>query len=125
MLCPVPRQDRLSERRHFHARRASYSHAHVGVAVQAAGAEMGLLHAWVTGRVGWSGRLSIRVDHDDFEFDRGQSAEGGLASAAVVGALDPGNDREPQLVARRPSLTVEHVLLEQSEERFHRRVVTG
>src|SRR3546814_3422146 len=57
--------------------------------------------------------------------DLGQSAEAGLAASAVVGALDPGDDREPELVSGGPALTVEHVLLQEREERRHRRVVAG
>jgi hypothetical protein len=46
-----------------------------------------------------------------------------LASAAVVGPLDPGHDRDPELFAGGPDLTIEDVLLEQGEERLHGGVV--
>ena len=65
------------------------------------------------------------VDHDDLEFDGGQSAEGGLAAASVVGAFDPGDDRDAQLFAGVPGVAVEHVLLQQREELLHGGVVTG
>src|SRR4051812_23324057 len=56
----------------------------------------------------------------------GQSAENGLAaSAVVVGAFDPGDDRDAELVAGVPAATVEDVLLQQCEERFHGGVVAG
>ena len=71
------------------------------------------------------GRLIGDGFDDGFELDGGQSAEGCLSPSAVVGALDPGHDRDPQLVAGRPSLAIEDVLLEEREERLHRRVVAG
>ena len=49
----------------------------------------------------------------------------GLAASAVVGAFDPGDDRDAQLVAGGPALPVEDVLLQQREERFHGGVVAG
>jgi hypothetical protein len=57
------------------------------------------------------------------ELDRRELAESALPSSAVVGAFDPGNDREAELVAARPALAVEDVLLEQREPRLHRGVV--
>ena len=42
-----------------------------------------------------------------------------MASAAVVGALDPRNDRDPQLVTGRPGAPVENVVLQQREEALH------
>jgi len=43
----------------------------------------------------------------------------------VIGPLDPGHDGEAEVLASGPAPTVEHVLLEQREERFHRGVVAG
>ena len=63
--------------------------------------------------------------HDGLVLDGGQSAEAGLASAAVVGPFDPGDDRDPQLLAGGPAAPVQDVLLQQREERFHRGVVAG
>jgi len=48
-----------------------------------------------------------------------------LASAAVVGAFDPGDDREPEVLAGGPAAAVQHVVLEQGEEGFHGGVVAG
>lgn len=39
-----------------------------------------------------------------------------MAPTAVVGLLDPGQDRQAQLVAGDPALTVQDVLLQQAEE---------
>ena len=47
-----------------------------------------------------------------------------MASAAVVGAFDPGDDRDPQLVTGGPGTPVENIVLQQREEAFHRGVVT-
>lgn len=55
----------------------------------------------------------------------GQSSEVLLSPAAVVSAFDPGHDRDPQLVLGGPSATVEDVVLQQSEEALHGRVVSG
>lgn len=52
---------------------------------------LGVLHDLVT--VGL-GSLSGCWGHDGLVFDRGQPAESGLASSAVIGAFDPGNDRD-------------------------------
>lgn len=41
----------------------------------------------------------------------------------MVGALDLGDDRQPQLVPGGPVVLVEDVLLEQGEERLHGRIV--
>ena len=71
------------------------------------------------------GRLVGGLDHDEFVFDGGQAAECGLASSAVVGAFDPGDDRDPELVAGVPGVSVEDVLLEQGEKGFHCGVVAG
>jgi len=43
----------------------------------------------------------------------------------VVGPLDPGDDRDPQLFSSPPPLAVQDVLLPQSEEGLHRAVVPG
>ena len=43
--------------------------------------------------------------------------------ASVVGPLDPGDDRDAQLLAGGPGASVEDVLLQQAEERFHSGVV--
>ena len=62
--------------------------------------------------------------HGGLELDRGQPAESVLFSLPVVAALDPGHDRQPQVLPGRPStLLVEDVLLQQRPERFHRGVV--
>ena len=63
------------------------------------------------------------VADERFELCRGELAQGALPAAVVVGRLDPGDDRAAELVTVVPWLTVQHVLLEQREERFHRRVV--
>src|SRR5712692_9084100 len=60
---------------------------------------------------------------DGLELDRGELAEAALAAPAVVGAFDPVDDLQPQLLSAAPASTVEHVLLEQGEERLHGRVV--
>ncbi len=73
----------------------------------------------------WLGRLVGGLAHDEFVFDGGQAAERGLAPAAVVGAFDPGDDREAQLLAGVPGLAAEDVLLQQAEEALHGGVVAG
>jgi hypothetical protein len=57
-----------------------------------------------------------RCGHHLLRIDRGQLAEGGLASAAVVGAFDPGDDRDPRLFAGVLATAVQDVLLQQAEE---------
>jgi hypothetical protein len=57
---------------------------------------------------------------DGFELDRGQSSQGELTASAVVGALDPGDDREAEIVSGRPTLPAEHVVLQEREERLQR-----
>ena len=52
-------------------------------------------------------------------------AQAGLSAAAVIGPLDPGDDRNPELVSGPPALAVQDVLLEQREEGLHRGVVPG
>lgn len=43
----------------------------------------------------------------------------------MVGPFDPGDDRDPQLISGAPTAAIEHVLLKQSEEALHGRVVAG
>ena len=52
----------------------------------------------------------------------GQSAQSGLPATSVIGSLDPGDDRDPELFSGPPPLAVQDVLLQQREERFHRGV---
>src|SRR5699024_3507106 len=52
-----------------------------------------------------------------------QSTQPGLSATSVICPLDPGHDRDSQLVASGPPTTVENVLLQQGEERFHGRVI--
>jgi len=70
-------------------------------------------------------KLPVAVVDGEFVLDRGQSAESALPAASVVGAFDPDDDREAELLAAGPALPVEHILLQQREERLHRSVVTG
>jgi len=46
-----------------------------------------------------------------------------LSAPAVVGPLNPADDRDPQLITGRPRPPVEDVLLQQGEEALHRGVV--
>ena len=62
---------------------------------------------------------------DCFEFDGGQPAQAYLPASAVVGAFDPGDDGNAQLLAGVPASAVQDVLLQQAEEGLHGRVVTG
>ena len=62
---------------------------------------------------------------DRHKLDGGEPSEHLLAPAAVEGPLDPGHDREVQLLAGVPALAVQDVLLEQAEERLHRGVVSA
>ena len=48
-----------------------------------------------------------------------------MSASSVVGPFDPGDDRDAKLIAGGPAAPVEHVLLEQREERLHGRVVAG
>src|SRR5699024_11641044 len=57
--------------------------------------------------------------HDYLVLDRGQTAETGLATATVVGPFDPGDDRDPEFLSGGPRASVQNVLLQQGEERFH------
>ena len=71
------------------------------------------------------GRLGRGGSDDGLVFDWGQSAEGCLSSASVVGAFDPGDDRAAELVAGGPALPVQDVALKERKERFHGGVVAG
>ena len=48
-----------------------------------------------------------------------------MPASAVVGAFDPGDDRESELLAGGPAVPVQDVLLEQGEELFLGGVVGG
>ena len=50
---------------------------------------------------------------DHFIFDRGELSEAALAPAAVVGAFDPGDDGQAEVLAGCPALAVQDVFLEQ------------
>lgn len=54
-----------------------------------------------------------------------ETAEAALPATTVVGALDPLDDGVAELLAGGPAAAVEHVGLEQVEERLHGGVVTG
>jgi hypothetical protein len=58
------------------------------------------------------------------KLDRGEFPEAALPTLAVVGALDPRHDRQPQFLPRRPPLPIEDILLQQGEERFHGRIIS-
>ena len=62
---------------------------------------------------------------DCLVFDGRETAEPSLASSAVVGALDPGDDGQAHLLAGVPALVVQDVLLEQGEEGLHGGVVAA
>jgi hypothetical protein len=68
--------------------------------------------------------LEGRCGHDGLDFDGSQPADCGSSTASVIGPLDPGNDRDPQFLAGGPASAVEDVLLQQTEEELHGRVVT-
>lgn len=74
-----------------------------------------------TGADCFSGRCRGRVD--GLKFDRGELAQGALAAFAVVLRLDPGHDREPELLPGAPPPGIENVLLQQRKERLHRSIV--
>src|SRR5215471_14202335 len=59
------------------------------------------------------------------ELEGVELAEGSLASPAVVGVLDPHEDRVGELGSRGPALAVQNVLLEQRVEGLHVGVVAG
>src|SRR5699024_11865967 len=48
-----------------------------------------------------------------------------LPILAVILPLDPHDDRQPQLLPRRPPLLIEHVRLKQGPEALHGHVVAG
>lgn len=72
-----------------------------------------------------SGREAHGGVHDGLVFDGGQKAQASVPAATVVGAFDPGDDRDAELFSAPPTLAVQDVLLEQGEERFHRSIVAG
>src|SRR5690606_31578879 len=77
-------------------------------------------------RIGDSGQSRREGDvlgHAGLELDGRQTAQAGLATSPVVGALDPGDDRDAQLLAGGPGSPVEDVLLQEREEALHRGVV--
>lgn len=63
--------------------------------------------------------------HNGLVLDRRQTPEPGLSPPPMIGALDPGHDREPQLFSCGPAAPVKDVVLQQTEKRFHRCIVTG
>ena len=69
----------------------------------------GLPHDQVT--VVGSGREAHGRVHDGLVFDGGQSAQASLSATAVIGPLDPSDDRDPQLLSRPLELAVQDVLL--------------
>lgn len=85
--------------------------------------DLGLPHDQVT--VAVSGREAHGRVHDRLVFDGGQSAQTGLPAASVVGPLDPGDDRDPELFSGPPPFAVQDVLLQQREKGFHRGVIAG
>ena len=60
-----------------------------------------------------------------YALDGRQLPEDALAASTVVGVLDPDDGLVGELAARPPAPPVEHILLQQREERLHRRVVAG
>ena len=74
---------------------------------------VGLLHREVTVTV--LCRRGGCVD-DGLVFDGRQPAETCLSAPAGVSPFDPGDDRDPQLLAGGPRPAVEDVLLEEGEE---------
>lgn len=60
-----------------------------------------------------SGRQADGGGHDGLVFDGRQAS---LATTSVTGPLGPGDDRDPELLSRMPSLPVQDVLVQQSEE---------
>jgi hypothetical protein len=68
------------------------SPAHLNAPVMLA-VDTGLPRVQLTRRVGWSGRGSGEVEC--LVFDRCESSEAALSASAVVGAFDPGDDRQP------------------------------
>ena len=69
-----------------------------------------------TANSAWQHRLEVDglpLFPADWTKDATFPQAGGLASASVVGPLDPGHDRDPELLAGGPGAAVEDVLLEQ------------
>lgn len=62
---------------------------------------------------------------DCFIFDGREFSQPSLPSPAVVGPLDPGCDGQSEVLSGEPPLTVQNVLLQQREERFHCGVVSA
>lgn len=60
---------------------------------------------------------------DYLELDRGESTQSSLSPPAVVGPLNPGHDLQPKFLPGLPPFLVQNVLLQEREERFHRRVI--
>ena len=60
-----------------------------------------------------------------FVFDWGEPTKASLFASTVIGALDPDDNRNPQVVSCGPSLPIQHVLLQQRGERLSRCVVPG
>src|SRR5699024_7797545 len=60
-----------------------------------------------------------------FVLHRRQTTQPGLPPTSVIRPLDPGHDRAPQLIPGGPPATVEDILLQQSEERLHSRVIAS
>lgn len=83
----------------------------------------GLPRVRLTRGVEWFRRVCGPVDC--LKLDRGELAEASLPSAAVVGPSDPGHHCQAQILAGLPALPVQHVALQQGEERFHRGVVAA
>ena len=54
-----------------------------------------------------------------------EAAESPLATAPVIGPLDPGFDRQLQLLPAGPALAVQDVLLQQGEEGLRRGIVAA
>src|SRR5665647_829467 len=79
---------------------------------------VGTLGEWFSGRV-----CGGVIDH--LVLGRGELSQGSLASAVVVGAFDPGDDRQAKLIAGVPAAPVQDVLLQQGEEGLHGGVVPG
>jgi type I restriction enzyme M protein len=83
---------------------------------------LGLPRLRLTVVVGSGGEFAA-VTEGEFELDRGQSAEPALAAPTVVGPFDPDDDLNAEFLAGGPGVPVQHVELEEREERFHGGVV--
>ena len=60
---------------------------------------------------------------DCFIFDWREFSQPSLPPPAVVSPFDPGRDGQPELLSAGPPLTIQDVLLQQREDRFHRGIV--